>query len=83
MTIGDIYGLKETISGFQEVNLNDEFSGGSFSGGYLYFAQSATEDTVGDWRKYGDINGFYTQYCSVASPVKGNGTWTTKHTIQI
>lgn len=81
MAIGDIYGLKETASGFQEVNLNNEFD--LTESEYHYFAQSPTEDTAGDWRQYGDDEGFYTEYCTVGNPIKGSGTWILKHTIQV
>ena len=49
---------------------------------YQYFAASLTADTVGDWRQYGDADGFYTQQCTVASDTKGEGTWETKQTIE-
>jgi hypothetical protein len=81
MAIGDIYGQKETASGFEEVNLNEEFQ--NISTGYNYYAASPTEDTVGDWRQYGDNNGFYIQYCTVGNAVKGAGTWVSKFTTQV
>jgi len=85
MEVGDIYGLIRTPSGFQEINLNDYFSGGGYTilGEYYYHAQSSTADTAGDWRQYADDNGFYTQYWTVGNATKGAGTWITKHTIQV
>ena len=50
---------------------------------YYYFAQSLTEDTEGDWRMYGDDNGFYFQVCTVGNATKGAGTWVTKFTIDV
>ena len=50
---------------------------------YLYFSQSSTSDTIGDWRQHGDDNGFYVEYCTVGNATKGGGTWVNKFTIQV
>lgn len=53
----------------------------TLNGRYKYDAVSVSADTVGDWRTYSDVNGFYTQICTVANAIKGSGTWVTKNTI--
>jgi len=52
-------------------------------GEHYYHSASLTADTLGDWRIYGDVNGFYFQYCTVANATKGSGTWVNKFTIEV
>jgi hypothetical protein len=50
---------------------------------YLYIAADPNLDTAGDWRQFGDDDGFYIQYCTVGDSTKGSGTWVTKFTTEV